>query len=1124
MANDIKLFNQGVDSFYLGVDSVQKVYLGGDLVWPLISNFDPYYDNVTLLLSMEGVDGEYRFKDLSPLGVGITANPAIRVSNLTSKFRESSTSFPLAFRSCIATQPYSGVQFGTEDFTIETWVNITEAPANAYPIWAQGNPNSGVSLNIWVTTVTINNVSNSGVSVFFTNYSAISSSIPVGIGQWNHIAFTRQLGVCYLWINGQLAGSTEYAVSSVDSTIGIIGCNNAGSFDLGYRGSMNSYRVTKGVARYTSQFVPPVKAFSPNRPEIYGSRASVGVGKTVNLTFTFPDPPTGFTVGSVVVTGGTLTDFSVTGFPEVYEATYIPNFSSELGTIVIPGSSYLDLGGNPGTQSNTLTIPHDPQPPELEIVHYGSNDGSIIIGEEIKIAVIFSKPVVVRAGSLPSILLNTGGTAVYSEAKNYDMDQSYVGFGFSDWTDAFTGGFNGVGGYYKPSVPGTGLPCKMLVFSYTPAYPDIGVPNIGFASFGALQGVIEDEAGNPVVSSGFDGLVIDRGVTPFGYPGDPGAVVSVDTSNPSLTSIGISSVSGMQGGNVGIGDIVYVTAQFSEAVFVSGSPSVSLTIGTTNVQATYSSGSGTSALVFQYTILAGQSDSDGISIPANSVSSSTLIRDASGNTSVLIHSAVPSNPLYTVDTTQPTVQSLTFGSNDGVLSAGETVNITVVTNEVVNVVGTPIILLNNGGSATYSSGSGSDTLVFSYTALAGENTSSLTTASTGALSGDIINSQGNPIIPSGFDNKSPSITIEVDTVAPVVTSVVNPPSPQYVNSAGTLSVTLNFSKTIMFSNGGSVVVSALANRYDTGTDTFTLTSTGTPATESGVSQLIFSNSSLPQTLTDTDGLKIVANSLSVVSGYVRDAAGNNASTTFPQLIATNQWLDTYPPSPPVLSLGVGVSGGANLSEATQSSGVITLTAEANSSVVVTLTGAGVVTKTVTGNGPTQVPVVLTSGNVTTLGNGTISVSAVATDAVGNSSTLSTTSFIIDTTLPSISITTPISGDGLVDGDEDELSLTISGTSSGVDGRTVTVVVGGVSYTTAAASGGAWSITLTSTQIKALTVGAISVTADVSNSAGTSAPQATASFLYDPTMSGYFGSLTAQTFGWETHLFIDSSGS
>ena len=55
----------------------------------------------------------------------------------------------------------------------------------------------------------------------------------------------------------------------------------------------------------------------------------------------------------------------------------------------------------------------------------------------------------------------------------------------------------------------------------------------------------------------------------------------------------------------------------SEATTVTGTPTLTLLMGLSPVNATFVSGSGTTALVFNYTILANQTDANGISIAAN---------------------------------------------------------------------------------------------------------------------------------------------------------------------------------------------------------------------------------------------------------------------------------------------------------------------------------------------------------------------------------------------------------------------------------------------------------------------------------------------------------------------------
>ncbi|TXT24292.1 MAG: fg-gap repeat-containing protein, partial [Gallionellaceae bacterium] len=135
-------------------------------------------------------------------------------------------------------------------------------------------------------------------------------------------------------------------------------------------------------------------------------------------------------------------------------------------------------------------------------------------------------------------------------------------------------------------------------------------------------------------------------------------VLFPDTTAPTVSSVAITSATGIQNSTLNAGDVVSVTVTLSEATTVTGTPQLALNIGGTTVQADYASGSGTTALVFNYTILAGQTDANGISIASDSFSlnGGTLV-DAAGNNATLTHALVADNASYLVDTTAPVFSS-----------------------------------------------------------------------------------------------------------------------------------------------------------------------------------------------------------------------------------------------------------------------------------------------------------------------------------------------------------------------------------------------------------------------------------------------------------------------------------
>ena len=126
----------------------------------------------------------------------------------------------------------------------------------------------------------------------------------------------------------------------------------------------------------------------------------------------------------------------------------------------------------------------------------------------------------------------------------------------------------------------------------------------------------------------------------------------IATIDLAVSLVAISSATNIQSGILNAGDSVTVTVTMSEPTTVSGTPQIGLQIGNTTVQADYASGSGSTDLLFVYVIQAGQTDPDGISIDADSLTfNNGSLTDTAGNNATLTHTAVVANSSYKVDTT-----------------------------------------------------------------------------------------------------------------------------------------------------------------------------------------------------------------------------------------------------------------------------------------------------------------------------------------------------------------------------------------------------------------------------------------------------------------------------------------
>src|SRR5439155_1628116 len=153
----------------------------------------------------------------------------------------------------------------------------------------------------------------------------------------------------------------------------------------------------------------------------------------------------------------------------------------------------------------------------------------------------------------------------------------------------------------------------------------------------------------------------------------PSATFTVDNTAPT-----IGSVSKPADGSYKAGQNLDFTVTFSENVITTGTPAIGLTIGATARNASYVSGSGTSALLFRYTTVSGDNDADGIAVaPAISLNGGT-IKDAVGNTASLGFTA-PNTSAVLIDTTAPTA-ALAY-TPAGSAKSGSALTITATSNE-----------------------------------------------------------------------------------------------------------------------------------------------------------------------------------------------------------------------------------------------------------------------------------------------------------------------------------------------------------------------------------------------------------------------------------------------------------
>ncbi|HIA00253.1 MAG TPA: hypothetical protein EYN68_12225, partial [Candidatus Marinimicrobia bacterium] len=373
-------------------------------------------------------------------------------------------------------------------------------------------------------------------------------------------------------------------------------------------------------------------------------------------------------------------------------------------------------------------------------------------------------------------------------------------------------------------------------------------------------------------------------------------------------------------GFLNAGDNVSVTATFSEAVIVeSGTPTLTLAVDSDNRTATYTSGDNSTLLVFRYTIRAGDTDSDGISIRANSLdNNSSTIRDAALNDAILSHSAWSTNYAYIVDNTPPTVSSVAITDEDGeqynFLNEDDEVEVTTTFNEVFPssvIVDNPsaatltLVVGSTNRTATYASGSNStppsandnSSLVFEYTIQAtgtlGENDSNGISIIADALNSNIITISDRAGNIATSDNLTHSAVpddsnYKVDTTAPSV--ITFEMDDREIKTGETSPVTLEFSEAVCADYGvcGSNVFTSAAD-ITVISDNGNVSASGSLTLNSD--QAIDNKTIWTGTFTPYAPREVDINRLSLATTYT-DLAGNNG----PDNQTENFDVDTKPPS------------------------------------------------------------------------------------------------------------------------------------------------------------------------------------------------------------------------------------
>jgi hypothetical protein len=219
---------------------------------------DPYLGNVSLLLKMDGANNSTTFTDSSLTPKAVFANGNVKISTAQSKFGGSSALFD-GTGDYLSIASDNTLSLDANNFTIEAWIYLS-AKVNNYGTIIGNNPatfSSGATFFMAYGASSPANPNKLGFGTFTTNPILVSTT-SLDINNWYHVAVTRDGTAVRLFINGTHEASATNSESinlGLNGTrIGSNGWDGSASFFQGY---IDDLRITKGIARYTANFIPP---------------------------------------------------------------------------------------------------------------------------------------------------------------------------------------------------------------------------------------------------------------------------------------------------------------------------------------------------------------------------------------------------------------------------------------------------------------------------------------------------------------------------------------------------------------------------------------------------------------------------------------------------------------------------------------------------------------------------------------------------------------------------------------------------------------------------------------------------------------------------------------------------
>lgn len=222
---------------------------------------DPYWGNVVLLIQGDYADGTTTIVDSSSFAkpttiVGtVTNSTAVTPPFGTSSVRSLGTA---SVRNYLQYADSEDWYFANGNFTVEMWFRVATFNGSQNVFWAQLDSQGFAPIRLEVSSSEIRARLRDDWSGGVINTGTVSTNT------WYHVALVRNGTSMNLYRNGVSGTTYNIGTSNLQNSaepLQIAGIRSNSNSVPTFNGYMKGVRVTKGVARYTSNFTVPTGPF-----------------------------------------------------------------------------------------------------------------------------------------------------------------------------------------------------------------------------------------------------------------------------------------------------------------------------------------------------------------------------------------------------------------------------------------------------------------------------------------------------------------------------------------------------------------------------------------------------------------------------------------------------------------------------------------------------------------------------------------------------------------------------------------------------------------------------------------------------------------------------------------------